>query len=124
MRQGVIMEKKIYVFDDLKLTEEDFLEKGFRGDVILEFNDNLYQFEFMSIERLNNEYLYSQKTNSPCLIDAPTIVIDKVTTKSIVECLLKLDDNVIDTLPTINIKDKFQYYPKEYQDLNNWRRIR
>jgi hypothetical protein len=117
------MEKKIYIFDDSKLSDEDFFEKGFRGDIILELDDQLYLFEFISIERLNNEYLYSKKTNSPCLIDVPTIVIEEVKTKSIIDSLLKLDENEVNTLPSINIKDAFKYYPKEYQDLNNWRQI-
>lgn len=117
------MEKKIYIFDDLKLTDDVFFEKGIRGDIILELDNELYLFEFISIERLNNEYLYSQKTNSPCLIDTPTIILEEIKTKSIIDSLLKLDDNEISALMPINIQDKFKYYPKEYQDLNNWKRI-
>lgn len=117
------MKKKIYIFDGLKLTDDDFFEKGFRGDIILELDNKLYLFEFISIERLNNEYLYSKKTNSPCLIDTPTIILEEIKIEGIIDSLLKLDDNEVSALSPINMKDKFEYYPKEYQDLNNWRCI-
>ncbi len=119
------MEKcKIFFSIDDDLTELDIIEKGWRGDVLVEINEALFKPTLITPERLFNEFNIATSKNQVYDIDNNIVLVEKTDKSSIVNTLLKLIDlgyfsrvKQVDLVKDLNFTNNLLY------DLKNWVRV-
>lgn len=112
---------KIFFSEDSYLTELEMTQKGWRGDIVVEFEGQTYMVEFITFERLTNEYRYSIQEGGICLIFSSTIIVDSTDKKTIIDKILNFcQSHSLSCLRKVDLKEEFKAAFVELQDLNNW----
>lgn len=125
------MEKqiKIYFSEDSDLTELEMSQKGWRGDIVVEYENQTYEVQFITLERLTGEYKYSIQKGEVYFIEPTTIIVESTDKKTIIEAIINLCQsnlylgNGIMDLQKVDLKEKFRTAFEELQDLKNWVRV-
>lgn len=112
---------KIFFSEDSYLTELEMSQKGWRGDIVVEFESQTYMVEFITFERLTNEYRYSIQEGRIYFIDTTTIIVDSTDKKTIIDTILNLyQSNSLLNLRKVDLKEEYKTVFVELQDLKNW----
>ena len=113
-------EIKIFFSEDSELVEQEVRMKEWRGDVVVQFKNGFYMFEFITLNRLKKEIQHIIKRNKFYLIQKTIIVLDQIKKSSIIDTLLKLKEADFDNINTVDLISKFANTFPELQDINNW----
>ena len=112
---------KIFFSEDSYLTELEMSQKGWRGDIVVEFEGQTYMVEFITFERLTNEYRFTIQDGRDYVIYTTTIIVDSTDNKTIIDKILNFcQSHSLSNLRKVDLKEKFNTTFVELQDLNNW----
>ncbi len=114
---------KIYFSDDSDLVEAESVMKEWRGDVIVFYDGLFYQLDFITIERINNEYDVAQKDYQTYYL-TNTVVVENVKKDTIIREICNLvESNIIKSFSTIDLQQFYRNAFPELQDIKNWKQI-
>jgi hypothetical protein len=116
---------EIFFSEDDELVELYFIEKGWRGDIIVKIGDDLFKPEAITPDRLLSEFNYSIDEGrvydiSPCLILAENVKKETII-KTIAELARK--GYYFGEFKPIDLKKEFSKVFQELQDLKNWVKV-
>jgi len=74
---------KIFYEDDTELAEYEAINKGYRGDVIVEIEDKKYKLYITSLVRLQQDFASEQQAYGYYSAEPNTLFVTEVTKESI-----------------------------------------
>ena len=111
---------KIYFSEDSQLTELAIAMKGWRGDILVEINDNYYNIKFLTIERILGEFEWYKENNKNDVIHAYTILVDDISKDNIIQCIKRIDPHDFEMMKPENLTRKYGISPRELQNGEQW----
>lgn len=114
---------KIYISEDENsdLYEKYMSQKEWRGDIIIEYEENLYKIEFSTALVLSQQHDLDKSINRVSLIWIPTIIVDDCSKDTIIKSILMLEPTDFKYFKPIKLDGDL--FPQEYQNLNKWKRV-
>lgn len=114
---------KIYFSEDSDLIETEIKMKEWRGDVLISCDDYLYQIEFITINRIGKEFEFLKANRQTYWLNN-TVVVEKVDRETIIRKVRYLvENNIIRSFSTIDLKQFYSNAFPELQDINNWKQV-
>lgn len=115
----------IYISNDDELVENDILEKGWRGDILVRINKSFYNPTVITLSRLSEEFNNAIAENNVYEIDPSLVLVKQTNIKTIVETLIYLINNgYFLNIKPINLEKFLSDYDKNLQDINSWIKVR
>ena len=114
---------KIFFAEDSELIEQEIRMKEWRGDVVVQFKNKYYLFEFITLNRLTKEIKSIIKNDKFYLIRKTIIILDQIMKSSIIDALLNLKESDFVNLNAVDLVSKFENSFPELQDIDNWIRV-
>jgi hypothetical protein len=112
---------KIFFSEDSYLIELETEQKEWRGDILIAIDGKLHMLEFITIDRLTQEYRQSQKDGRLYIIDDVTVIVEKPDRKTIIDVIISLSKkNFFKSCKTIDLQTKFKNTFSELTNIKNW----
>lgn len=111
----------IFFSVDDSLTELDIIEKGWRGDILVQIENVLFNPTVFTPERLCNEFNNANSKKQVYDIDNNIVLVEKTDRLSIIETLAKLVDlGYFTKVKQVDLKKDFNFTKNALCDLKNW----
>ncbi len=116
---------KIYISEDKNMDpavyELYMAQKDCRGDVLVEYEEELYIIEFITAWSLAQEHDWDKSMDRVCLLWLPTIIVEDCRKETIIKNILKLEPTDFKYFKPVKLDGDL--FAPEWQDLNNWKRV-
>ncbi len=112
---------KIFFSIDDDLTELEIIDKGWRGDILVEINGILFNPTVITPERLFNEFNIANAKKQIYDIDNNIVLVEKTDKHSIVKTLIQLVDwGYFSKVKQVNLNKDLCFNNSSLCDLKNW----
>ena len=113
---------RIYISCDGELIEKEIIMKEWR-EVLVEIDSRYYLLDFITIDRLHQEYINSKENNEAYVVDTTTIIVDEVSKKNVIDTLLNTDTTAFNGLNPIDLSETYKSTFQELSCIENWIKI-
>ena len=114
---------KIYISEDSDSEAYELYanQKESRGDVLVEYEKELYKFEFSTALSLTQEYEGEKSMDRVCLLWLPTIIVEDCKKETIIKNILMLEPTDFKYFKPVKLDGDL--FPPRCQDINNWKQV-
>lgn len=114
----------IYFSNNDEIIEYDIIEKGWRGDILVEINKNFYHLTVITLDRLSKEFNDAVAENRIYNIDTNIVLVTETSRRIIIETLLYLIDNgyFINAKP-VDLNEFLLDFDKDLQVIESWVKV-
>lgn len=104
--------------------EEGIIEKGWRGDILVEIDDLYYNPSVITIERLNREFNNALIKNQFYDIDNNIVLVQETSEDCIIKTLIYLiNNNYFSNVKPVNLTTFLLDYDSALQNIGSWVKV-
>ncbi len=112
---------KIYFTVDDEFSEADFIDKGCRGDVLVEIDGKFYNPDIITFDRLSLAVNYAFSRGDNCESQPCQILVKEAGKERIIRAVLECyNKKFFDSFIPISLENVFAGSVPEFANISNW----